>query len=168
MKRLVLTSIILSLITVVSFAQSVTQEIDSIEIFIGGQAHLKVSVQAKKGQKVEMPVFKQNEYITPGVEVLDNGTESSVEKDNDYVEISREYTLTSFDDTLYYIPPVKVKVAGKIYEGKSLALKVLTCEVDTVHPENFFPPYDVQNPPFDLTEWTTLIILSMVALLLFL
>ena len=91
-----------------------------------------------------------------------------MEKDNDYVEISREYTLTSFDDTLYYIPPVKVKVAGKIYEGKSLALKVLTCEVDTVHPENFFPPYDVQNPPFDLTEWTTLIILSMVALLLFL
>ena len=64
--------IILSFLPFLSFAQSVKQEIDSVEIFIGRQAHLKVTVQSKKGQKVEMPVFKESEYITPGVEVLDN------------------------------------------------------------------------------------------------
>lgn len=166
MKKLL--SIILSLFPFLMFAQSVTQEIDSVEIFIGNQAHLKVIAQAKKGQKVVMPIFKDNEYITPGVEVLDNGVEVTSELDNNTIETSREYTLTSFDDTLYYIPAVKVKIDGKDYQGNSLALKVLTCEVDTLHPENFFPPQDVQNPPFELGEWTDVIQLGMVALLLFL
>lgn len=159
--------IILSFLPFLSFAQSVKQEIDSVEIFIGRQAHLKVTVQSKKGQKVEMPVFKESEYITPGVEVLDNGKEETKEIDNNSVETTREYTLTSFDDTLYYIPALKVKIAGKDYSGKNLALKVLTCEVDTVHPEKFFPPQDVQNPPFDMAEWRTLILLALLALLCF-
>lgn len=167
MKKL-LSIILFSLLPVLSFAQSVKQEIDSVEIFIGCQAHLKVSVQAKKGQKVVMPVFKPSEYITPGVEVLSNGEEKTEELDNNTVETSREYTLTSFEDTLYYIPAVKVKVDGKDYQGSNLALKVITCEVDTLHPEMFFPPQDVQNPPFVLSEWTSIIYLGMVALLLFL
>ncbi len=162
-----LSIIILSVLPLLSFAQSVKQEIDSVEIFIGRQAHLKVTVKSKKGQKVEMPVFKESEYITPGVEVLDNGKEETKEIDGS-VETTREYTLTSFDDTLYYIPALKVKIAGKDYVGKNLALKVLTCEVDTVHPENFFPPQDVQNPPFEMSEWTSLILLSLLALVCFL
>jgi len=166
MKKL-LSIILFTLISLLSFAQSVQQEIDSVEIFIGCQAHLKVSVQSKKGQKVEMPLFKENEYITPGVEVLDNGEEATTELDNNSVETTRQYTLTSFDDTLYYIPPIKVKIDGKEFEGKSLALKVLTCEVDTLHPEVFFPPQDVQNPPFLLSDWTDIMLLAMLAILLF-
>lgn len=160
--------ILLSVLPLLSFAQSVKQEIDTVEIFIGRQAHLKVTVKSKKGQKVEMPVFKESEYITPGVEVLDNGEEQTKEIDGNSVETTREYTLTSFDDTLYYIPALKVKIAGKDYAGKNLALKVLTCEVDTVHPENFFPPQDVQNPPFEMSEWTSLILLTLIALACFL
>ena len=160
--------ILLSLFSILSFAQSVRQEIDSVEIFIGSQAHLKVAVQAKKGQKVVMPVFKQYEEITPGVEVLDNGVEKTAELDNNSVETSREYTLTSFEDTLYYIPAIKVQVDGKEYKGKNLALKVLTCEVDTAHPENFFPPHDVQAPPFDFNEWRQVFILAILGLLSFL
>lgn len=159
--------IFFSLLPLLSFAQSVKQEIDSVEIYIGCQAHLKVTVMSKKGQKVEMPIFKENQYITPGVEVLDNGEETVSEQDNNSVETIRQYTLTSFDDTLYYIPPVKVKVDGKEFEGKSLALKVLTLDVDTLHPEIFFPPQDVQNPPFELSDWTDIILLSSIALLLF-
>lgn len=166
MKKL-LSIILFSLIPFLSFGQSVSQEIDSVEIFIGCQAHLKVTVQSKKGQKVVMPIFKERDTITAGVEVLDNGEEMTQDVDNGFVETTRQYTITSFDDTLYYIPPVKVQVDGKAYEGKSLALKVLTCDVDTLHPEVFFPPEDVQNPPFDLSEWTSIIILAMVALLLF-
>lgn len=139
-----------------------------MEIFIGQQAHLTLSVQAKKGQRVELPLFKESEYMTPGVEVLDNGEEQTNELDNNTIETIRQYTLTSFDDTLYYIPALKVKVDGKDYEGKSLALKVLTCEVDTLHPEQFAPPKDVQDPPFMMSEWTSLGILSLIALLLLL
>lgn len=163
-----LSILFISLLPYLTFAQSVKQEIDSVEIFIGQQAHLKVSVQAKKNQKVVMPTFQASEYITPGVEVLDNGTEQTKELDNNTVETSREYTLTSFEDTLYYIPPVKVKIDGKEYEGKNLALKVITCDVDTLHPEQFFPPKDIQDPPFDSSEWTLAITLTVIAVLCFL
>lgn len=167
MKKL-LSIILFSILPLLSFAQNVTQEIDSVEIFIGCQAHMKVTVQSKKGQKVEFPVFQERDTITAGVEVLDNGELVTKELDNSFVESSRQYTLTSFDDTLYYIPAVKVKVDGKVCEGKSLALKVITCDVDTLHPEVFFPPEDVQSPPLELHEWTTMITLSILAILLFL
>ena len=64
------------------------------------------------------------------------------------------YTMTSFDDTLYYLPPMTVKIDGKPYQSKSLALKVLTIEVDTLHAEQFFGPKDVQDNPFQWSDWS--------------
>ena len=37
---------------------TVESKIDSIEIFIGEQAHMTVDVTMKKGQKLVFPVFK--------------------------------------------------------------------------------------------------------------
>lgn len=45
-----------------------------------------------------------------------------------------------------------VTVDGKRYKSKNLALKVLTVQVDTLHPEKFFPPKGVQNNPFMWSE----------------
>ena len=76
------------------------------------------------------------------------------------------YTLTSFDDTLYYIPPMTVKVDGKPYQTKSLALKVLTIEVDTTHVEQFFPPKGVQENPFLWSDWSLIFWLSVLLLII--
>ena len=64
-----------------------------------------------------------------------------------------------FKRSQYYVPPlpgVKVKVNGKVYTSNQLALKVVTCDVDTLHPEKFFPPKDIQDNPFMWSEWTPL------------
>ena len=37
--------------------------IDSIQILIGEQAHVTLSVSMKKGQQLELPEFKPSEYI---------------------------------------------------------------------------------------------------------
>ena len=122
---------------------NVESSIDSISILIGDQAHVTLSVSLKKGQPLEFPQFKPSEYITPGVEVLEATPADTTELDNDMIRVSRVYTVTSFDENLYYLPAMKVKAGGKSYESKSLALKVLTVPVDTLHPEQFFPPKDV-------------------------
>ena len=71
MKRLSL-SIILTASVLAALAQvSVEAEIDSIQIFVGQQAHVTLTATAKENAKVEFPQFKPTEYITPGVEVLD-------------------------------------------------------------------------------------------------
>ena len=145
---------------------TVESKIDSIEIFIGEQAHMTVDVTMKKGQKLVFPVFKPSEMITPGVEVLEQSDADTSKLDNDMIKVSKQYTLTSFDEKLYYLPPVKVKVNGKEYASKNLALKVLTVPVDTLHPNQFFPPKDVQTNPFLWSEWSLSFWLSVLMLLL--
>jgi len=143
----------------------VESKIDSIQILIGQQAHVTLNVSMKRGQSLEMPVFKPSEQIIPGVEVLDQTEADTSELDNDMVRVQRVYTVTSFDEKLYYLPPFKVKVGGKEYETKNLALKVLTVPVDTLHPEQFFPPKDVQDNPFQWSEWSPVFWLGVLIIL---
>ena len=145
---------------------NVESSIDSMEIFIGEQVRMTVNVTMKHGQRLAMPVFKPTEQITPGVEVLSEGAADTAELDNDMVRVSKQYTLTSFDENLYYLPPVKVKVDGKEYSSKNLALKVLTVPVDTLHPNQFFPPKSVQDNPFLWSEWSGVFWLSVLVLIL--
>jgi len=125
-----------------------------------------LTATAKENTKVEFPQFKPMEYITPGVEVLDRQELDQKAQDNGFVSRSMVYTMTSFDDTLYYIPPMTVKIDGKPYKSKSLALKVLTIEVDTLHAEKFFGPKDVQDSPFQWSDWSLPFWLSVLMLVL--
>lgn len=149
------------------FAQvSVDTKIDSIQILIGEQTNLTLSVTAKDGSHVKLPSFKPSQYITPGVEVLENSETDTSRLDNGFVKITKIYKLTSFDENLYYLPPMAVTVNGKTYKSKNLALKVLTVPVDTLHPEKFFPPKDVQDNPFSWSEWAATFWLSVLIVII--
>lgn len=145
---------------------SVDVRIDSIEMFVGQQVHVTLTANAKEDSKVEFPQFQPTQYLTPGVEVLGSRETEKQELDNGFVARSVVYTLTSFDDTLYYLPPMTVKIDGKPYKSKSLALKVLTLEVDTVHADQFFGPKDVQDNPFLWSDWSLPFWLSVLLLVL--
>ena len=166
MRRLSLCIILTASVLAASAQVSVEAVIDSIQIFVGQQAHVTLTATAKENAKVEFPQFKPMEYITPGVEVLDRQELEQQPQDNGFVSRSMVYTMTSFDDTLYYIPPMTVKIDGKPYKSKSLALKVLTIEVDTLHAEQFFGPKDVQDNPFQWSDWEGPLWLSVLMLVL--
>ena len=166
MRRLSLCIILIASALSASAQVSVEAVIDSIQIFVGQQVHVTLTATAKENAKVEFPHFKPMEYITPGVEVLDRQELEQQPQDNGFVSRSMVYTMTSFDDTLYYIPPMTVKIDGKPYESKSLALKVLTIEVDTLHAEQFFGPKDVQDNPFQWSDWSMPFWLSVLMLFL--
>ena len=166
MKRIIC---IISLITCVLCASAqvfVESEIDSIEILIGEQTDVTLSVTAKNGAEVKMPEFQPSQYLTPGVEVLGHSAADTSHLDNGLVKITKRYTLTSFDEKLYYLPPLQVEVDGKYYKAKSLALKVLTVPVDTLHPEKFYPPKSVQDNPFSWDEWEPSFWMSVIFVLI--
>ena len=48
----------------------------------------------------------------------------NVDGDGKRMVVSRDYTLTSFDEKVYAIPALNVKVNGKNFHGNQLALKV--------------------------------------------
>ena len=145
---------------------SVEARIDPIEMLVGQQAQVTVTATMKEGAQAVFPVFQPMQQITPGVEVLSSNEQGVRSTENGYVERSVVYTLTSFDDTLYYLPPFVVNIDGKPYESKSLALKVLTIEVDTLHADQFFGPKSVQDNPFLWSDWSTPFWLSVLMLLL--
>ena len=166
MKRFAFLISLITSVLQISAQVQVEASIDSIQIFVGEQVHVTLSATAKEQSKVEFPQFKPTEYITPGIEVLGAEELESKQQDNGFVTRRMVYTMTSFDDTLYYIPPMKVKIDGKPYESKSLALKVLTIEVDTTNVDQFFGPKDVQDNPFQWSDWSLSFWLSVLFLLL--
>ena len=153
--------LMLSVLPIMAQVEVKTQ-IDSTEILIGQQAHITLDVTLKSGMKLVLPEFKPQQNITPGVEVVEQSVADTSSLGDDKLKISRVYTLTSFDENIYYIPAMNVKVDGKDYKSKELALKVLTVEVDTLHPEKFYPPKDVQNNPFKWEDWSTIFWMGMI------
>jgi len=138
---------------------TVEARVDSVSILIGEQTDMTVSVKAPKGSSIVLPSFKQGQQLVPGVEVL---SEKDIEgkHEGELTTIARKYVLTSFDEHLYAIPAQKIKVNGKEYKTNVMALKVVTMEVDTLHMNQFYPPKDVQDNPFQWSEWSNVFWLS--------
>ena len=147
-------------------AQTVEQKLDSLQLLIGQQTTLRLTVSANREQKIVMPSYKSAQQIVPGVEVVEQSQCDTADIDDNRIRVSRDYILTSFDEKVYAIPALNVKVDGKNYHGNPLALKVLTVPVDTVHANQFYPPKDVQDNPFLWSEWSGIFWLSVLMLLL--
>lgn len=164
-------SLIIWLVAIAVATEAVAQvtieaKLDSIGILIGQQTCMEVEVTAKSGSTIVWPQLKASQYLVPGVEVLQVEEGDTSQLDNNLMKVSKRFTLTSFDEHLYAIPGMKIKVNGKSYTGNPLALKVITIDVDTLHPNQFFPSKDIQNNPFDWSEWSGIFWLSVLTLLL--
>ena len=146
-------------------AQSVTVEakIDSLQIWIGEQAKLQLQVAMDAKQRAIFPAY--TDTIVPGIEIVETAKpDTQFLNDRQRMLITQEYTITSFDSALYYIPPVPVTVDGKVYKSKALALKVYSMPVDTLHPDQFFGQKTVMKAPFAWEDWYGLIACSFLAL----
>ncbi len=142
---------------------SVVQQLDSMEMLIGEQVHLTISATVPEGKKVIFPQLKAGGLLVPGIEVLEVSATDSQKIESNLLQLSRRYTLTSFDDTLYYIPAQPVIVDGKRHAGKELTLKVLTVEVDTANKDSMLIPFGVQTTPASFREWLPVILAAFLA-----
>ena len=157
MKRIVISTYFI-LSALLMFAQSSVQaKIDPIEMLIGEQAQVTLTIQANDNANIEWPKLQPRQMLVPGVEII--GTQHP---DAHTMLI----TLTSFDGSLYHLPAFNVKVDGKELKSSDLALKVVEVEVDTTQLNKMFPPKDVQDNPFDWQDWSLSFWLSILLLLL--
>ncbi len=155
MKQRVLILFALASMLATSHAQEVTVEaqIDSVVIFIGEQVGVTFTVMAPESLAVQMPLLTPRQELTAGVEVVDVLPADTTHADGSKT-ITRKILLTSFDENAYKLPAQTITVGGKEYHTNPLALKVLTLEVDTLNPDQFFPPKDVQDNPFLWSDWS--------------
>ena len=105
--RRISTIIILMAQALLGIAQSsVDAKIDPIEMLIGEQATVTLTVQGQEGAKIEWPQLKPRQLLVPGVEVLHTQRTA----DNSFV-----ITLTSFDGNLYHLPLRHLRVAPALW-----------------------------------------------------
>ncbi len=149
-----------------AFGQTVEQRMDSLQLLIGQQTILHLKATARKGARIVLPSFKPQNQIVPGVEVVEQSKGDTMQMGDDRIQVSRDYTLTSFDEKVYVVPALDVKIDGKSYHGNPLALKVLTVPVDTVHPNQFYPAKGVQDNPFEWSEWSFAFWLSLLMIII--
>lgn len=138
-------------------AQSVTVDatIDSLQILIGEQAKVKLQVSLDADKRAIFPVY--TDTLVRGVEIVDIAKpDTQLLNGGKRALITQEYTITSFDSALYYLPPMEVIVDNEKYRSKkSLALKVYSVNVplDPENPEQFFGPKTVMQAPFVWEDW---------------
>lgn len=163
-KKIVLIALLVVLTGKIA-AQSVTVEakIDSLQILIGEQAKIQLQVAMDAKQRAVFPVY--TDTLIQGVEIIETAKpDTQFLNDRQRMLITQEYTVTSFDSALYYLPPMPVTVDNKVYKSKALALKVYSMPVDTLHPDQFFGQKPVMKAPFVWEDWYGLIGCSFLAL----
>lgn len=152
---------------------TVDATIDSTQIYIGQRVGITLEVSADRGKAVELPEYDSLQQIVPGIEIMSvSPVDTGLLNDGQRMMLTRRYIITSFDSALYYLPPMQVRVDSQVYESKSLALKVYTLDIDTLHADSIFGMKPVMSPPFVWADWSSplwisVIILVLTALLLY-
>ena len=133
MRKIIFLITLLGLLTGRMAAQSVTVDakIDSLQILIGEQTKITLEVSTDADKRAIFPVY--TDTIVKGVEIIDIAKpDTQYLNDRKRLLIKQEYTITSFDSALYYLPPMQVLVDNKPYLSKALALKVYSVPLDTL------------------------------------
>lgn len=138
--------------------------IDSAAILIGEQTTLHLTVTADKDRPVQIVI--PNDTLMAGVEVLNLSKPDSTEIENNRLLIKQDVLITSFDSSLYLLPPLKVIDGVDTVYSNQVALKVTTIPVNTDKPEEFNDIKDIWKPPFVWADYYPIIYGVLLALFL--
>jgi hypothetical protein len=126
-------------------------KIDSAAILIGEQTVLHLTVTTDKDKDVRLLIPRDT--LMAGVEVLEVPKADSSLIENDRLLIKQNILVTSFDSSLYLLPPFKVVDGVDTIYSNQVALKVSTIPVNIDKPEEFYDIKDVWKPPFVLADY---------------
>ncbi|WP_102408795.1 hypothetical protein [Parabacteroides bouchesdurhonensis] len=138
--------------------------IDSAAILIGEQTALHLTVTSDKDRPVQIVI--PSDTLMAGVEVLSLSKPDSTVIENNRLLIKQDILITSFDSSLYLLPPLKVVDGLDTVYSNQVALKVSTIPVNADKPEEFNDIKDVWKPPFVLADYYPIIYGVLLALFL--
>lgn len=125
--------------------------VDSAAILIGEQTVLHLTVTTDKDKAVQLVIPRDT--LMAGVEVLEIPKADSTLIENDRLLIKQDLLVTSFDSSLYLLPPFMVIDGADTVYSNQVALKVSTVPVNADKPEEFYDIKSVWKPPFVLADY---------------
>ena len=149
-----------------AFAQPVTvkAKMDSTQIWIGEQTGLTFEVVQQKGQRVQLPVF--SDTIVSNLEIAQQAKLDTVKVSDDKVQVNVKYVVTSFEDSLIYVPPFPFVSGSDTSWSNSMSLKVIQPFVIDTASNQLADIKPVYKPKFDWKEFIQrmLLIFLLIAL----
>lgn len=125
-------------------------KVDTADILVGEQTTLHVTVTTDPNRRIIIPL--PSDTLMTGVEVISVSDADSTVADGRLV-IRRDILVTSFDSSLYLLPPFIAIDGADTIASNQVALKVSTVPVDVDNPEQFYDIKDVWQPPFVLADY---------------
>lgn len=101
----------------------VSAAIDSTTLFIGDQTDLHLRAICEAGEQVQMPVLA--EQLVDGIEIVDRTIVDTTTLQDGRVQYNQYLTLTSFQDSLFYIEPLAFVSGDDTVWSESLMLNVV-------------------------------------------
>ena len=108
----------------------VSATLDSTTLFIGDQTDLHLRATGEVGEQVTMPMLDKE--LIPGVEIVDRTIVDTFTLKDGRVQYDQYLTLTSFEDSLFYIAPLPFVSGDDTVWSEGLTLNVVQpFEMDT-------------------------------------
>ena len=101
----------------------VSAAIDSTTLFIGDQTDLHLRATCEVGEQVQLPVLDKE--LIPGIEIVDKTVVDTATLSDGRVQYNQYLTLTSFEDSLFYIAPLPFVSGDDTVWSESLMLNVV-------------------------------------------
>ncbi len=134
---------ILSSTLAFSQAASISAELDTSIIKLGGQTKLRLRVEHTKDVTIQFPAFKDS--IASHIEIVEEHKLDTVsEKVTTFYKMEKVYTITSFDSGYWVIPPIRVYMnndTNQFLESEPVMLEVKGVAIDPMKEVN-----DIKEP----------------------
>ena len=101
----------------------VSAAIDSTTLFIGDQTDLHLRATCEVGEQVQLPA--QDKELIPGIEIVEKTVVDTATLSDGRVQYNQYLTLTSFEDSLFYIAPLPFVSGDDTVWSESLMLNVV-------------------------------------------
>ena len=101
----------------------VSAAIDSTTLFIGDQTDLHLRATCEAGEQVQLPML--DKQLISGVEIVDHTIVDTTILSDGRVQYNQYLTLTSFEDSLFYIEPLPFVSGEDTVWSESLMLNVV-------------------------------------------
>lgn len=126
---------------------TVKAKMDSTQLWIGEQTGLTFEIVQSPNQKVATPIF--SDTIVGNLELVEQAKLDTVKLSNEKIQVNLRYKVTSFEDSLIYVPGFPFVSGKDTTWSNSLSLKVVQpFKIDTAsHSITDIKP--VFKPKFD-------------------
>jgi hypothetical protein len=115
----------------------VSAAIDSTTLFIGDQTDLHLQATCEAGEQVQFPVL--GDELIPGIEIVDKTIIDTATLKDGRLQYNQYLTLTSFEDSLFYIAPLTLVSGDQTIQSEALTLNVVQ-------------PFDVDSADMAITD----------------